>query len=103
MAAAAFDGGSRALGALGNAGKVPGFRDDGAFDDQAVRSQSVVMLRISHGAFQRFADQCCGFFRHEIEQVQSARGGQTLNFASDFPRLEGRDALLTGDGSDFQD
>jgi hypothetical protein len=26
-----------------------------------------------------------------------------LNFASDFPRLEGRDALLTGDGSDFHD
>ena len=62
-----------------------------------------VMLRIGHGAFQRFTDQCGGFFRHEIKQVERARGGQTLNFASDFPRLEGRDALLTGDGSDFHD
>ena len=103
MAAAAFDGGSRALGALGDAGEVAGFSDNGAFDDQTVRSQSIVMLRIGHGAFQRFTDQGGGFFRHEIKQVQSARGGQTLNFASDFPRLEGRDALLTGDGSDFHD
>lgn len=103
MTAAALDGGSRALGALGNAGEVTGFRDNGAFDDQAIGSQSVVMFGIGHGAFQRFADQSCGFFRHEIKQIQSARGGQTLNFASDFPRLEGRDALLTGDGSDFHD